>query len=108
MTAKREEVIDSVRNAEARSAERIENARKKAEEMKNAAVREAMAIKASGERGAREAYQKIIDAKKMEIEEKRKAILSMGEGEAREIRSHGASNLPKALDILLSKLESED
>jgi vacuolar-type H+-ATPase subunit H len=108
MTVKREDVISMVRDAEARSAERIENAKKRAEEMRSAAVREAMAIRGEAEQRARDLHEKIIGEKRMEIEKKRKEVLARGEEEARGIRTHGTSNLPKVVDILLSKLESEE
>jgi len=108
MTAKRGDVIDIVREAESRSAERIESARRRAEEMKSSALREAAAIREEAERKAREAYLAIIEGRRVKIEEIRRATLTKGEEEAMAIRALGTSNLPRAVDVLLSRLGSEE
>jgi V/A-type H+-transporting ATPase subunit G/H len=107
MTARREDVFKMVRDAERRAEERIAEARKRADEIRSAGVKEGIKITESAEQEAARIYKSMIDEKRVQLEAKRKGMMSKGEEEARRIRTQGASNLPKAVEALISKLESE-
>lgn len=108
MTARREDVFKMVRDAERRAEERIGEARKRVDEMRSAAVKEGIEITKSAEQEAGRIYESILEEKRVQLEAKRKGMMSKGEEEARRIRTLGASNLPKVVEALISKLESEE
>jgi len=106
MAAEREDILRVVRRAESDSEKKIAEAKRRADEIIKKGIIESSGIIRRAEKEGESIYNTILEEKVSQLEEMKKGMRSSAEDDVRKMKADVESRIPRAIDLLLTKLDS--